>query len=52
MKKKALHELHEYFSKLGKKSAKARMKAITPEERKRIATVAAKARWSKKGGTR
>jgi len=45
--------LREYFSKLGKKSGKARMKNFTPEERKRIATIAAKARWSKskKGGS-
>lgn len=41
-----------YFSKLGRKSAKARMKKITPEERKRIASEAAQARWSKgKKGT-
>jgi hypothetical protein len=45
-------KLKAYFSKLGRKSAKARMKKITPEERSRIASEAAKARWSrlKKGG--
>lgn len=37
-----------YFSKLGKKSAKARKKKISAEERSRIAANAAKARWSKK----
>jgi hypothetical protein len=44
-------KLHEYFSRMGKKSAKARMKNLTPAERKRIATAAAKARWSRKGDT-
>jgi hypothetical protein len=44
--------LKAYFSKLGKKSAKARMKKITAKERSRIASEAAKVRWSrrKKGG--
>jgi hypothetical protein len=47
-------KLSEYFSKLGKKSGKARMKKISPEERKRIASEAAKVRWGKskkEGGT-
>jgi hypothetical protein len=44
-------KLKEYFSKMGKKSAKVRMKKISPEERKRIATAAAKARWSRKAGS-
>jgi len=43
-------KLKAYFSKLGKKSAKARMRKLTPEERSRIASTAAKARWQKKGG--
>jgi hypothetical protein len=45
-------KLHDYFSRMGKKSAKARMKKIKPEERTRIASAAAKARWAKarKGG--
>jgi hypothetical protein len=45
-------KLKAYFSKLGKKSSKARMKKLTAEERSRIASAAAKARWSrgKKGG--
>jgi hypothetical protein len=41
-------KLSAYFSKLGRKSAKARMKKITPEERTRIASEAAKARWSQR----
>jgi hypothetical protein len=40
-------KLSEYFSKMGKKSAKARMKKISPEERKRIASEAAQVRWGK-----
>jgi hypothetical protein len=40
--------LQAYFSRMGKKSAKARMKKITPAERSRIATRAAKARWSRR----
>ena len=40
--------LKAYFSKLGRKSAKARMKKITPAERSRIAAQAAKARWSQR----
>jgi len=40
-----------FFSKMGKKSAKARMKKLTAAERSRIASKAAKARWQKKGGT-
>jgi hypothetical protein len=42
-------KLSEYFSRLGKKSARARMEKIPPDERKRIASAAAKARWQKKG---
>jgi hypothetical protein len=41
-------KLSAYFSKMGKKSAKARMKKISPAERKRIASEAAKARWSRR----
>jgi len=41
--------LHEYFSRIGRKAAKARMTKIPPEERRRIAREAARARWSKKG---
>ena len=45
-------KVREYFSKLGKKAAKARMHKISPEERKRLASEAAKARWAqgRKGG--
>lgn len=42
-------KLSEYFSRMGKKSARARMEKIPPAERKRIASEAAKARWAKKG---
>ena len=40
-------KLHDYFSRMSLKAAKARMEKIPPEERKRIALEAAKARWSK-----
>jgi hypothetical protein len=40
--------LSAYFSRMGKKSAKARMKKIKPAERKRIARKAARARWKKR----
>jgi hypothetical protein len=39
--------LREYFSSLGRKSGISRMKKIAPEERSRIASEAAKARWSR-----
>lgn len=42
--------LHDYFSRIAKKAAKARMQKITPAERSRIARKAARARWMKKGG--
>jgi len=38
--------LSRYFSRLGKKSAKARMKKLTPQERSRIARRAARVRWA------
>jgi hypothetical protein len=41
-------KLSAYFSRMGKKSAKARMKKLKPAERKRIASHAAKARWGKR----
>jgi hypothetical protein len=43
-------KLSAYFSRMGKKSVKARMKKITPAERKRIASKAAKARWARGKG--
>jgi hypothetical protein len=39
-------ELRDYFARLGRKSGKARMQKLTPEERSRLARLAAKARWS------
>jgi hypothetical protein len=41
-------KLAAYFSRMGKKSAKARMEKISPQERSRIASQAAKARWSRR----
>jgi hypothetical protein len=41
-------KLTAYFSKLGLKSAKARMKKLTAEQRSGIASKAAKARWGKR----
>jgi uncharacterized OB-fold protein len=35
----------------GKKSAKARLEKLTPEQRKEIARIAAKARWAKRTKT-
>ena len=50
-KKKALSkELSQYFSDMAQKSAKARLKSLTPEERKAIAANAARARWGKPKG--
>jgi len=40
--------LSEYFSRLGRKSVKARMKALSAKERKEIARNAARARWGAK----
>jgi hypothetical protein len=40
-------KLSAYFSKIGKKAAKARMKKMTPAARRRIAKAAAKARWNR-----
>ena len=34
----------------GQKGGKARAKSLTPEQRSEIASIAAKARWKKKGG--
>ena len=44
--------LSNYFSRLGKKGVKARNKKLTAEERKQIASAAAKKRWAdkKEGG--
>jgi hypothetical protein len=40
-------KLREYFSALGRKSAKSRMKKISAKRRSEIASNAAKARWIK-----
>lgn len=40
--------LSEYFSALGRKSAKARLKKLSGKERQEIARNAAKARWKQK----
>jgi len=40
-------KLSAYFSRMGKKAAKARMEKVSPAERKAIASKAAKARWAK-----
>ncbi len=40
-------QLSEYFSALGRKSVKARMKTLSPEERRKIARKAANVRWAK-----
>jgi len=43
--------LSDYLRKLGSKGGKATAKKLTPEQRKAAAQKAAKARWSKRGGT-
>ena len=40
-------KLSDYFSRMAKKAARARLEKIPPAERKRIASQAAKARWAK-----
>jgi hypothetical protein len=40
-------EAREYFAKAGRKGAKLRQQKVSPEERKKIARGAAKARWTK-----
>lgn len=40
-------EMREWFSGMGRKGGKARLVKISPEERKRIAKLAAQARWAK-----
>jgi general stress protein YciG len=40
-------EIREYFAKFGRKGGKATAKKMTPEQRKEIASNAAKARWAK-----
>lgn len=40
-------EINEKRRKAGKKGAKSRQKALTPEQRSEIASLAAEARWKK-----
>jgi len=40
----------EYAAEFARKGAKARAKALSPEQRKQIARKAASARWAKKRG--
>jgi hypothetical protein len=47
--KKPSAELREYFAAMGKKGSRARAKKLTSDERKQIASTAAKARWAKRG---
>ncbi len=51
-KPKLSEEAKEYFRdqgrRGGKKSGKARMEKLTPEQRSEVASKAAKARWAKK----
>ena len=42
-------KLSEYFSAMGRKSAKARMKKLSAKRRSEIARNAAKSRWAKRG---
>jgi hypothetical protein len=42
-------KLREYFSLLGKRSGKARMKKISAKRRREIASNAAKSRWVRRG---
>jgi hypothetical protein len=39
-------EIREYFAKVGRKGGKARLKTMSPEERKERARNAAAARWA------
>jgi len=42
-------KLSKYFSAMGRKSAKARMKKLSAKRRSEIASNAAKSRWAKRG---
>jgi hypothetical protein len=46
--RKRIPGLSEYFAAMGKKGSRARAKKLTAEERKQIASNAAKARWAKR----
>ena len=43
------NKVSEYFAKMGRKSAQARMKKISAKRRQEIARHAAKSRWAKWG---
>jgi hypothetical protein len=44
------NKLSKYFSAMGRKSAKARMKKLSARRRREIASNAAKSRWAKQRG--
>jgi hypothetical protein len=44
---KASNVLHKYFVSLGRRGAKARLKKLTPEQRREVARKAARARWAR-----
>ena len=44
------NKLSKYFSAMGRKSAKARMKGVSAKRRSEIARIAAKSRWAKQRG--
>ena len=41
-------KLSEYFSAMGRRGARVRMKKVSPKRRKEIAVNAVKARWAKR----
>jgi len=43
-------EQRAYFAKEGRKGGKARLKTMTPEQRKEVARKAAQARWEREKG--
>jgi general stress protein YciG len=43
--KKVPKEASEYLSKIGRKGGKARLKTMSPEARKKVAAMGARARW-------
>jgi hypothetical protein len=43
-------KLSDYFARMAKKAAKARLEKIPPGERRRIARRAARARWARRKG--
>ena len=43
-------KLSDYFARMAKKAAKARLEKISPSERQRIARKAARVRWAQRKG--